>query len=121
MTTQDYVECFLVAMLGMVIQTSFKLNAMHKKAIVGNTGVNVVKEYFKSDFWAIIANLAFVGVCLLVAREWLMSEYILGKIKSFFAFVGWAGSDLANRIFTRTNDKLNQIIDIKTDKADGIK
>lgn len=121
MTTQDYIECFLVAMLGMLIQTALKLNALNKKSIVGNTGVNVVKEYFKHDFWAIIANLAFVGFCLVVAQEWLFSEYILGKIKSAFGFVGWAGSDLANRIFTRTNQKLNEIIDHKTDKADGIK
>jgi hypothetical protein len=120
MTIQDYIICFLVAILGQVIQTALKLNSLQKKATVGNTGLNVLNEYFRNDYWAIVANLAFIAACLFIATEWLMSEYILGKIKTGFLFIGWAGSDLANRLFTKTNQKINEIIDRKTDKADGV-
>jgi hypothetical protein len=110
----------MVAILGQVIQTALKLNSLQQKATVGNTGINALREYLKTDYWAVVANLAFIGGCLFIATEWLMSEYILGKIKTAFFFIGWAGSDLANRIFNRTNAKINKIIDFKTDKADGI-
>lgn len=120
MTAQDYIVCFLVAVLGQIIQTALKLNSLQQKATIGNTGVNAFKEYFQRDYWAIIANFAFIAICLFIATEWLMSDYVLGKIKSVFAFIGWAGSDLANRVFQKTNQRINQIIDAKTDKADGV-
>src|SRR5688500_4722442 len=119
MNIQDYIICFLVAVLGQIIQTALKLHSLSTKAAVGNTGLNVFKEYFKTDYWAIMANFAFIGACLFIATEWIMSEYILGKIKTGFLFIGWAGSDLANRIFTKTNQRINAIIDRKTDFADG--
>jgi hypothetical protein len=44
---------------------------------------------------------------------------IVDYIKIGFAFVGYTGSDIASRLFSVVNKKINDVIDVKTNIADA--
>ena len=52
----------------------------------------------------------------LLAAKPSLSEYI----KWFFIFVGYTGSSLIQSVLSATSKKINAIIDLKTNLADGV-
>lgn len=118
MSYQLYLQCFMAAFLGWIISVCVKQASLMKKARVANVQFKA-SEYFTEDYWAIIATFAFIGVCLLSIEHVLnLKPTIMAYVSPGFAFVGYTGSDLALRLFSKANDKLNSAIDYKTTIAD---
>jgi hypothetical protein len=114
-----YVECFAVALIGFGIHLLLKFNSLRKKAIVGNAEFSF-KSFLYDDWPAFLAGLFFIFLCLLVVDEVLhLSPAIVSKIKIMFSIVGYFNSDLAMRLFSTANKKINETINHKTDIADG--
>lgn len=113
-----YLTCFGIALLGMAFQTVLKMKSLQEKARVGNITFTP-GSYFKNDYLSIIASLLAILIilaCLDNIAHW--KPAIMDYIKPLFAFVGYTGSDIASRLFSVVNRKINTIIDLKTNKAD---
>lgn len=114
-----YATCFVVALVGMALQTVLKLKSLQDKARAGNIKFSPW-IYFKNDWLSITASVLTIIlflICLDNVLHW--KPAIVDYVKIGFAFVGYVGSDIASRLFSVVNKKINSIIDLKTDKADG--
>lgn len=119
MDALTYLECFAVALIGFFIHLLLKYNSLKKKATVGNADFTL-KSFVKDDWPAVVAGLLFIFLCLLVLDEVLhLTPSVINKIKMLFAIVGYFNSDLAMRLFSAANKKINETINHKTDIADG--
>ena len=115
-----YLECFLVALVGMTLQTILKIKSIQQKAIAANIKF-AISDYFKQDWGSILASFVTVVLFLLILDDILKWQpSIVNYVKIGFAFVGWTGSDLANRLFSVIDGKIRDIIDTKANKADGV-
>lgn len=116
-----YLACFGVALVGMALQTVLKLKSLQDKARAGNIKFNVW-DYFRNDWLSIIASVLTIVLFLIIVDNLLKwKPVIINYVKIGFAFVGYVGSDIASRLFSVVNRKINSIIDAKTDTADGLK
>lgn len=120
MSTTLYFECFLSACLGALIHLFvIKFPSEMQRAKVANVDFSL-KSYMKEDWASIAGNLCTIALALLLISEWVsISQSIQPYIRTLFAFVGFTGSSVAIAAFGRFGKKLNAIVDIKTDKADG--
>lgn len=115
-----YLKCFAVAMIGFAIQFLLKFNSMRKKAVVGNNSDFTFKSFMSDDWPALSAGILFIVLCLFLIDEILnLAPAVLDKILALFTLVGYFNSDLALRLFSVANKKLNETINYKTDVADG--
>lgn len=119
MTLIMYLQCFGLGLLGMFFQIALKLKSLQDKA----TSANIIfkeSDFFKNDKWTLICNilaiLIFVFLIGDIAKLW---PSLNGWIKIIFAFIGYIGSDVLLRFFGVVEKKMNGIIDIKTNQADG--
>lgn len=114
-----YIECFGLGLLGMLFQIALKLKSLQDKANAANI-VFKESDFFKNDKWTLICNilaiLIFVFLIGDIAKLW---PSLNGWIKIIFAFIGYIGSDVLLRFFGVVEKKMNGIIDIKTNQADG--
>src|ERR1700752_174560 len=95
-----YLECFLIALVGMALQTILKIKSIQQKAIAANIKFSIA-DYFKQDWGSILASLLKIILFLLILDNILKWQPgVVDYLKIGFAFVGWTGSDLANRLFS---------------------
>ncbi len=117
-----YLVSFLAGLLGTLIQVLAKLNSLQKKARAGNAPVPTFSSYLKEDLVAILLGVVFLGACVFVLGDKGVKNY-QGLYENWsrliFVFVGYGGSDLAVRFLGRASEKINKVIDEKTDIADG--
>jgi hypothetical protein len=113
-----YLQCFVIALLGGLLQTSFKMRSLQIKAKLANLEFSI-KQYLKDDWIVIGGNLITIFLCLFFVDEILnIKPEAIDYLKLGFAFVGYTGSDILNRVFSVANKKLNSAIDYKTTIAD---
>jgi hypothetical protein len=120
MNLELYAKCVIACLLGNICHIAIKYNSLYvdyKKANV-NYGF---RQFIKDDKRALIVDaiLSFAAVYL-IDEFVIASDWILDKVKIFFFFVGLTGSYLVMQLLSVGKDKFRQIIDFKTDKADGI-
>jgi len=113
-----YLTCFAVAIVGMALQTALKLKSLQDKARLANVEFKVW-HYFRNDWLSITASILTIIMCLffldnIVKWKPVAADYL----KVGFAFVGYTGSDIASRLFSVVNKKINAAIDYKTTVAD---
>jgi len=119
MSLSIYFQCFLVALIGWAIHTALKMRALQTKARVANAAWSPV-DYFKEDYLSVIVSILTILLFLFLIKELIAwHEKLESFILSCSAFIGYASSDIASRLFSVANDRLNKIIDKKTDIADG--
>ena|SRR6201986_2604583 len=119
MTLTLYATCFCIALVGMALQTVLKIKSLQDKAAAGNVQFKV-SQYFSTDWLSITASLLTIILFILVMSEILKWQpAIVNYVKIGFAFVGWTGSDIASRLFSVVNTKINDIINTKSNTADG--
>lgn len=119
---QIYFICFIAGILGVAIQVLAKLNSLQKKAKAGNAPSVTLKSYLQDDLIAIILGVVFLIACIFILGDEGVKNYqglYENWSRCIFTFVGYGGSDLAVRVFGRASEKINQVIDKKTDIADG--
>lgn len=120
MTLSLYLQCLLAATLGGLFQTMMKLKSIRDKSRLANVQFSA-KQFFSDDWFVMIGNQIFIFICLLIVGEWAKPDTIfMEKIKSLFVFIGWAGSDLALRLFSYADKRVNAAIDDKTTQIDRI-
>lgn len=120
MTSQLYITCFVVAMLGMALQTALRIKGLQDKARSANIEFRI-SYYFKQDWLSITASLLTIAMCMFFVTDILnWRPDIINYIKIGFAFVGYTGSDIASRIFGVITKRINNIIDIKSGVSDTI-
>jgi hypothetical protein len=125
-----YIKCFVVALLGHSLQTIFKIKSIREKARLANVAFSPV-DYFKQDWLTLLSALVTTCMCLFFidAKKVLSSAFemnvggiiTIGMVQIvmiLFSLIGYTGSDIASRLFSVVNRKVNQIIDIKTTDAD---
>ncbi len=119
-----YLVSFLAGLLGTLIQVLVKLNSLQKKARAGNAPIPTFSSYLKEDMVAILVGVVFLTACVFALGDQGVRNYqniYENWLRSLFIFVGYGGSDLAIRFLGRASDKINKVIDEKTDIADGKK
>jgi amino acid permease len=119
MTLTLYATCFGVALVGMALQTVLKLKSLQDKARAANLTFKP-GLYFREDWLSITASVLTIILFLLFLDNILKwKPVIVDYIKIGFAFVGYTGSDIASRLFSVVNKKINDVIDVKTNIADA--
>ncbi|MEK9157692.1 MAG: hypothetical protein AAB638_00730 [Patescibacteria group bacterium] len=115
-----YLQCFAVAFLGMVLQTTLKLRSIQQKAKVANLPFSAL-GYFKEDWLSVTSSLITIVLFLFFMDEIVgINKNVIDYLKIGFGFVGYTGSDIASRLFGLASKRINNIIDYKTNVADGI-
>lgn len=118
MTLQLYLELFAVALVGMALHTVLKLKSLQDKARKANVEFKV-GTYFKEDWLSMVASgLTIIMFLLFVDNILNWKPQVMGYLNIGFAFVGYTGSDIASRLFSVVNKKINTAIDYKTTVAD---
>jgi len=121
MNTKMYAICFTIACLGMAFSIALKAGAMQKKAKVANARFSV-GQFVQDDWLSSLASFLFIIICLfLIDTLFKWKPTVVDYVKPIFVFIGYFGGDLGSRLFSVTNKRLNDVIDYKTDIADGIK
>jgi len=120
METTMYLQCFAVAFTGWALHTSLKLRSMQVKSKAANLEFRIL-DYFKEDWLSITACFLTIILFLLFIDDVLnINDKIIDFVKIGFGFVGYTGSDVASRLFSEVDKKINSVIDYKTNIADGI-
>lgn len=119
MTLHLYITCFCVALVGMALQTVLKMKSLQDKAKAANLTFKPI-TYFREDWLSITASILTIILFLLFLDNILKwHPAVVNYIKIGFAFVGYTGSDIASRLFSVVNRKINDVIDVKTNIADA--
>jgi hypothetical protein len=96
-----------------------KLPSVIKRAKAANHPFSA-KEYFSSDWPAIVASFLTVVIVAFVWDEIVGYKPGLDKIaKMTFVSVGFMGSSLLIAALGKASEKILKIVDFKTDVADG--
>lgn len=118
MTYQLYLQLFAVALVGMALHTVLKMKSLHEKAKKANVEFKL-GQYFKSDWLSITASLLTIIMFLFFIDSIVKWQpKAANYLRIGFAFVGYTGSDIASRLFSVVNRKINSAIDYKTTIAD---
>lgn len=111
-----YLKCFAVAGIGMALQTVLKMKSINVKAKAAGIPFKP-SDYFKEDWLSIIASILTILMFLFFISDILhFSPNLMNYSRILFAFVGYTGSDIASRLFSEINRRINNTIDEKTEK-----
>lgn len=119
----DNLLSYLIAgTLGVLLQVlAVKIPRTKARYKVANQHFSV-KEYFADDWPAILASFVSVLILIVGLDELLKIRPILADyVRWLFIFVGFTGSTIILSVLSVADKKIMQIIDIKTNIADGIK
>lgn len=111
---------FLLGGLGLLLQTLMRINSLIQKSKIANHSFSF-KEYISSD-WATIASALVTVAIMTYCIDELLAAHpdLVQYIKWFFVFVGFTGSTIIQSIFSSFSKKINAVINIKTNIADGV-
>lgn len=114
------IQCFLAGVLGQLLHIfAIKVPAMKERAKVANEKFNLL-EYLKDDLAAVLSNVLTILIFLVVLDELIkLKPAVEPYLKVGFVFVGFTGSSILISLLGRAQKKLNQVVDEKTNIADG--
>ena len=114
----DYITLFIVATLAMILQMLLKAKSIQDKAKKANLQFSF-KEYFIDDWLSHGISTITIIMFLFFASEFIsFNEAISDYLKIAFGFVGYTSADIASRLFSVVNKRVNSAIDYKTTIAD---
>lgn len=121
MNTTYYLDCVWAAVIGILIHVIVvKMPSYATRAKAANKKFSIV-EYLNDEWLPILGTMVSTAAILYVWDEWVgFHPMILKYAKSWFIFIGFTGSSLLLSILGRAGKKLNNLIDVKTDIADGV-
>lgn len=118
MTLIEYVTLFFIAFLGMLLQMLLKAKSIQDKAKKANLQFSF-REYFLDDWLSHGISIITITMFLFFISEAVtFSAIVADYLKIGFAFVGYSSADIASRIFSVVNKRVNSAIDYKTTQAD---
>lgn len=120
MTTILFLKCVLAGVLGIAFHiAAIKLPALKQRSEAANKPFSAL-DYFKDDWVTILGSVLTVAIFLLILDEVVhFNPIIMDYVKFFFAFVGFVGSSILQKAFSKTEKKILQVIDVKTNIADN--
>lgn len=121
MTTLTYLWCFIAGLLGMLFHIfAVSMPAVKTRATVANMQFTY-GCYFKDEAAAIIANLLTILILLVTLNELVaFKPEVIPWLKAAFVLVGYTGSSLLITVLGKASGKINTVVDIKSNEADGL-
>jgi hypothetical protein len=117
-----YVVCFVIAFIGMALQTAMAMQNLQTKARLANIEFKP-SNYFREDWLTIVISVLTIFMFMFLINDILtIKPEVKGYLKFAFAFIGYFSNDIASRLFSAANKRVNAAIDYKTtiaDKATG--
>src|SRR6478735_7737712 len=118
MELQDYFILFFLASLGMILQMLLKAKSIQDKAKKANLEFSL-REYFFDDWLSHAVSVTTIVMFLFFVTEAInFNQMVANYLKIGFAFIGYSSADIASRIFSVVNKRVNNAIDYKTTQAD---
>lgn len=118
MTRELYIDCVVACLIGNVLHLCFKILSLWKNHKQANLQFSV-GGFLKDDKWALIVDFFSSLTVVYLVDEWLeFNEYIIGKIKTIFVFIGFTGSYVILSFMSVAEKKFRNAIGHKTDIAD---
>lgn len=118
MESIDYLVLFFIAFLGMLLQMLLKIKSIQDKARKANV-IFSVREYLLDDWVSHSISIVTIIMFMFFITEAVTFNAVVAKyLKLGFAFVGYSSADIASRIFSVVNRRVNTAIDYKTTIAD---
>jgi hypothetical protein len=116
----DILFCLLAGLLGVTLHSLGKAQSLIKDAKVANIDFTI-KDYLKCDWLGICLSFGSVLLWLLLFEE-ASTKYPLIQdwVRVSFACMGFFGSYIIQRISSRGQKYIRNIVDGKTDIADAI-
>lgn len=111
-------QYFIIGILGMLFSTVMVLRSLKQKARVANVIFSEGKA-LKDDWLTPVSSFIVLLICMFfiptIPKNWNPALPLL-----LFATIGYMGNDIASRVFSVTNKRINAAIDYKTDIADTV-
>lgn len=119
MTPLDYLTYFFCGLLGILFMVLIKLKALKTRTEVANEKFNVI-TYFKDDYITLLLSLVTVLIALVTVKAAVHYKPGLSDwLYAIFVGVGYMGTSILTAFFSRAEERINKVIDTKTDIADG--
>jgi hypothetical protein len=121
MTPKLYLACVLILALGQALQILWiKIPDLKTRAKLANQQF-IFKDWWSSD-WNLVLGTFVCGAIAILGLDELIrwKPEVLDYVKWFFAALGFGGSNLVLAKLSKYTKYFNQIIDEKTNIADGI-
>jgi hypothetical protein len=117
-----YLESGLMSLVGLGLSMLAVLKSLTTKAKLANVIFNW-KLYFSTDLiLQLIGTVFTVAGGLILLQPFLINypQFASNNFKILigFATIGYVGSDIASRLFSVVNGRINAAIDFKTTQAD---
>lgn len=119
MTFKTYLICFVAGLIGQAFHTFVEFVKIKKRAKVANTSMTL-QQYIANDKWPMMLNVAALLLELFILDDiakW--QPVIMNYFKFFFVAFGYMGSSLLLSALSQAQAKINKVVDVNTDKADG--
>ena len=118
MTPKDYITLAIISLLGMGLQMLLKARSIQEKARKANV-VFSFKEYLFDDRISHGVSLITIALFMFFITEAInFNPIVADYLKLGFGFIGYSSADIASRIFSVVNKRVNNAIDYKTTQAD---
>ena len=113
MTKELYIQCVLATLLGNILHVAFKVLALWKDHKVANLEFSFL-SYLKDDWLALICDAFSSFLIVYLIDEWLsFNEFIIGKIKTIFVFIGFTGSYVILTLLSVAKKKFRMAVTIR--------
>lgn len=119
MNIKIYILCFIAGLLGQLFHMGIKIISFRKQAKVANTTFSV-NQYLIDDSWPLLLNVLALLIELFILDDiakW--QPIILDYFKFFFIAFGYMGSSLLSAALSKAQEKIDKVVDIKTNIADN--
>lgn len=110
---------FLAGILGLIFMTLAKANSVKKDFDVANQTF-VFKKFLKGELIAIAMSFTVIILMAITVNEWMnVSPKVADYVTIIFALGGAIGSWAFLLLLGKSKKYIRNIVDVKTDKADG--
>lgn len=116
----DILVCVLLGIAGVLFHSIIKLRGLLEDARVANVNFQPVRDYWLRDAPSILLSLLSVFVWVFLFGE-IAKAYpkIEAFVRTSFFVMGAIGSYVLQLVLGRAKKQIRQVVDVKTDKADG--
>lgn len=120
MSASNYLLCFIASMLGMgVYLFVVKIPAIQDHAKAANHPMTL-GQYFQTDMNALVGSILSILLMLLWADEVVkLYPKVMPVLKIMYGTIGFMNSTLVIAWLGKASKIINEVVDIKTDIADG--
>lgn len=110
---------FLAGILGLIFMTLAKANSVKKDFEVANQTF-VFKKFLQGELIAIGMSFTVIILMAITVNEWMnVSPKVADYVTIIFALGGAIGSWAFLLLLGKSKKYIRNIVDVKTDKADG--